>query len=122
VHFPAVACQYIYQCAVCTGNAFTYSEFVLVLQAPSAASSLRPTRCVQAARFSWTNLSYESTHRLCYLWLAGTIRSLKFEAHNQEWLQLAGPEAQAIMAAAAAAAAASGPGWQQQEHQQHLVR
>ncbi|WIA24018.1 hypothetical protein OEZ85_013641 [Tetradesmus obliquus] len=52
---------------------------------------------------------------------AGTIRSLKFEAHNQEWLQLAGPEAHAIMAAAAAAAAgAAGPGWQQQ--QQHLAR
>ncbi|WIA44518.1 hypothetical protein OEZ86_007257 [Tetradesmus obliquus] len=52
---------------------------------------------------------------------AGTIRSLKFEAHNQEWLQLAGPEAHAIMAAAAvAAAAAAWPGWQQQ--QQHLAR
>jgi hypothetical protein len=57
------------------------------------------------------------------MWSAGTIRSLKFEAHNQEWLQLAGPEAHATMATAAAAAAAGagpGPGWQQQ--QQHLAR
>ncbi|KAF8060286.1 kinesin-associated protein 3 [Scenedesmus sp. PABB004] len=40
--------------------------------------------------------------------LAGTIRSLKFEAHNQDWLALAGPQASALMAAAAAAAAAAG--------------
>lgn len=46
------------------------------------------------------------------LLVLGTIRSLKFEAHNQDWLQLAGPEAHAVMAAAA------GAEWQQHEQQQ----
>jgi hypothetical protein len=42
----------------------------------------------------------------------GAIRSLKFEAFNQQWLKLAGPEAHQLMAAAAA--------WQQAQLQAYI--
>lgn len=49
---------------------------------------------------------------MCCLCCTGVIRSLKFEAFNQEWLKLAGPEAHQLMAAAAS--------WQQQQLQLYI--